>query len=252
MLNQIYKNKLKDNVNNVERNYYVYGHYRKDSNELFYIGIGKRRVGNLHSQIYSRAYQCSKSMRNFLWRRCFVKHGRYVKILYDNLTEKECKEKEIELIARFGRIINNSGILCNISGGGEGRYKDNSNNKKIYVYNLQGTLINTFNSCNDAANYYGLERRNVGMAANMRRNTCGDYQFRYEYNKDLDLLNLSKSLRRTAKPIVCTNTSTGQTLKFSSSYKSAKFLGISSNAHILDVLNKKRISVKGWEVKYDL
>lgn len=30
------------------------------------------------------------------------------------------------------------------------------------------------------------------------------------------------------------------------------FLGISSNAHILDVLNKKRISVKGWEVKYDL
>lgn len=90
------------------------------------------------------------------------------------------------------------------------------------------------------------------MAANMRRNTCGDYQFRYEYNKDLDLLNLSNSLRRTAKPIVCTNTSTRQTLKFSSSYKFAKFLGISSNAHILDVLNKKRISVKGWEVKYDL
>lgn len=237
---------------NIEKNYYVYSHYKKDSNELFYIGIGKRRVGNLHSQIYSRAYQCSKIMRNFLWKRCFVKHGRYVKILYDNLTEKECKEKEIELITRFGRIINNSGILCNISGGGEGRYKDNSNNKKIYVYNLQGTLINTFNSRNDAADYYGLKSENVGMAANMKRKTCDNYQFRYEYNKDLDLLNLSNSLRRVAKPIICTNINTGQILKFSSSYKFAKFLGISSNAHILDVLNNNRNNIKSWKVEYDL
>lgn len=35
--------------NNIERSYFVYGHYRKDSNELFYIGIGKKRVGNLLS-----------------------------------------------------------------------------------------------------------------------------------------------------------------------------------------------------------
>ena len=90
------------------------------------------------------------------------------------------------------------------------------------------------------------------MAANMKRKTCGDYQFRYEYNKDLNLINLNSSLRKKAKPIICTNSNTGQVLKFSSSYKFAKFLGVSSNAHILDVLNNKRSNIKSWEVKYDL
>lgn len=133
-----------------DRCYFVYGHYKSDTNELFYIGIGKKRKGASHSQIYARAYQCSSWPRNYLWLRCFSKHGRIVKILYDDLTEEECnKEKK-------------------------------------------------------------------------------------------------------AKPIICTNSNTGQILKFSSSYKFAKFLGISSNAHILDVLNNKRSNIKGWEVKYDL
>lgn len=173
-----------------------------------------------------------------------------MRILYNNLTERECKSKEIELIAAYGRIINNSGCLCNISGGGEDRYKDKSNNKKIYVYNLQGMPINAFNSCNEAAEYYGLDRRNVGAAANMRTKTCGDLQFRYEYNKDLDLLNVPISIRRRAKPVLCTNINTGQELKFSSAYKFQNFLGISSNSHILDCLNEKRSNVKGWRVRY--
>lgn len=148
--------------------YFMYGHYKSNTNELFYIGIGKRRKGAFHSQIYARAYQCSSWSRNYLWL------------------------------------------------------------------------------------YYGLDRRNIGMAANMKRKTCGDYQFRYEYNKDLNLINLNSSLRKKAKPIICTNSNTGQVLKFSSSYKFAKFLGVSSNAHILDVLNNKRSNIKSWEVKYDL
>lgn len=148
--------------------YFMYGHYKSDTNELFYIGIGKRRKGAFHSQIYARAYQCSSWSRNYLWLRCFNKHGRI--------------------------------------------------------------LINAFSSCNEAA----------------------DYQFRYEYNKDLNLINLNSSLRKKAKPIICTNSNTGQVLKFSSSYKFAKFLGVSSNAHILDVLNNKRSNIKSWEVKYDL
>lgn len=235
---------------NHDRSYFVYAHYKEDTKELFYVGIGKRRKGHLHFQIYSRAYQCADSTRNYLWIRCYNKHGRIVKILYDNLTELECKSKEIELINKFGRIIDGSGVLCNISAGGEGRFKDKSNNKKIYVYNLQGTLINTFPSCNDAAEFYGLDRRNVGMAANMKRVSCGDFQFRYEYNRGLDIKNLLKSPRRRAKPILCTNIDTGQELTFSSSYKFQHFLEISSSAHILECLNGKRGSVKRWRVKF--
>lgn len=237
---------------NIERNYFIYAHYKKDSNEIFYVGIGKRYNSHLHSKIYQRAYQCSPSCRNYLWIRCFNKHGRIVKILYDNLTEKECKEREIELISKFGRIIDGTGVLCNISGGGEGRFNDKSNNKKVYVYNLQGTLINTFPSCLDAAEYYGLDSRNVGVAANMKRITCGDFQFRYEYNKNLDIKNLSNSPRRKAIPIVCTNIETGQELIFTSAYKFQQFLNLSSNAHIIDCLNGKRNSVRGWRIKYSV
>ena len=49
----------------IQMNYFMYGHYKSDTNELFYIGIGKRRKGAFHSQIYARAYQCSS------WLRCF-------------------------------------------------------------------------------------------------------------------------------------------------------------------------------------
>lgn len=233
-----------------KKNYFVYAHYKEDSNEIFYVGIGKRHNGHLHSQIYQRAYQCAPSCRNYLWTRCFNKHGRIVKILYDNLTEKECKEKEIELISKFGRIIDRTGVLCNISGGGEGRFKDKSNNKKVYVYNLKGTLINTFPSCLDAAEYYGIDRRNVGDAANMKRITAGNLQFRYEYNKGLDIKNLDRVPRRMPKPIMCTNIETGQELRFNSYYKFQQFLGVSSNFHILECLNGRRKSIKGWRINY--
>lgn len=237
---------------NKERNYFIYAHYREDSGEIFYVGIGRKHKGRLHSQIYQRAYQCSSSSRNYLWIRCYTKHGRTVRILYDNLTEKESKEKEIYLISKFGRIIDRTGILCNISGGGEGRFRDRSNNKKVYVYNLQGTLINTFPSCLDAAEYYGIDRRSISMAANMKRITAGNMQFRYEYNKGMDLRNLNNTTRKVSKPIACTNIETGQELTFTSTYKFQHFLGLSSNAHIIDCLNGKRNSVKGWRIKYSV
>lgn len=245
------ENKIRVVWDNTIRNCYVYLHYTKDTNKLFYVGIGTHDLAKYHSK-YTRAMACAACSRNYLWRRCYLKHGRKVEIYKDNLTEKEAKELEIYIIEKHGRIIDNSGILCNISAGGEGRFKDNSNNKRIYVYNLQGVLINSFESCKAASIYYGLDRVNIGMAANMKRKTCGDYQFRYEYNKGLNLINTDNSLRKRAKPIVCINKNTGQVLKFSSSYKFTKFLGISSNSHILEVLKGNRNNIKGWRVMYDL
>jgi hypothetical protein len=237
---------------NTIKNHYVYAHYTADTNQLFYIGIGSHRPGETVGRKYLRAYSCAVSQRNFLWIAKYNKHGRTVSILFDNLTEKEAKEKEIELIAQYGTCINKTGTLCNISGGGEGRYQDDSMCKKIYVYNLQGTLINEFNSCQEAADFYGLEQSNVGSAARMKRKTCGDYQFRYEYNKDKDILYLEKTTRRVAKPIKCTNVKTGEVKYFSSAYKFRLFIGAKSNAHIDDILHGRggRKIVKGWRVDY--
>lgn len=236
----------------IVRNHYVYAHYTADTNQLFYIGIGTYRPGNTIGRKYLRAYSCAKSQRNYLWLAKYNKHGRTVAILFDNLTEKEAKEKEIELIAKYGTVIAKTGTLCNISGGGEGRYKDDSMCKKTYVYNMQGLLINEFNSCQEAAAFYKLDRRGVGSAACMKIKTCGDYQFRYESNKDKDILHLNSSLRKAAKPIICTNIITGEVLSFSSAYKFMLFIGAKSNTHIDEALHGKRGRkiVKGWRVEY--
>lgn len=55
-----------DNCLEEDKDYFVYGHYKADTKEIFYIGIGKRKRGTLHSQIYARAYQCSHWSRNYL------------------------------------------------------------------------------------------------------------------------------------------------------------------------------------------
>jgi hypothetical protein len=82
---------------------YVYGHYKADTGELFYIGKGVR----------NRAW--SHYCRNKHWNNVVNKHGLEVKILYDGLTDEEAYEKERELIAEVG--LQN---LTNIMEGGEG------------------------------------------------------------------------------------------------------------------------------------
>lgn len=244
-------NTMVEKWDNKLKNCYVYLHYTADTNQLFYVGIGTHDLIQYHSK-YTRANTTHKNARNYLWTRYYSKHGRKVVIYKDNLTEKEAKETEIFLIEKYGRLINKSGILCNISAGGEGRFKDNSNNKKVYVYNLAGKFLMTFSSCKDAAAFLMLERRNISAAANMKRLTCGDYQFRYEYNKDKDIKNLATSQKKIARPIKCTNIETGEILRFDSVYKFTKYLQLSSNSHILEVLANKRNNVKKWKVQYEL
>jgi hypothetical protein len=66
---------------------YVYGHYTKDTDELFYIGKG---TGN-------RAWK--KSGRSKYWNNKVNKDGLVVKILEENLTDEQAYEREKQLIA---------------------------------------------------------------------------------------------------------------------------------------------------------
>ena len=84
-------------------NFYVYGHYRNDTGELFYIGKGSKK----------RAW--SSYRRNVHWKNVVHKHDYVVKILYDNLTEEDAYTKEAELIDDAG-LVN----LTNMTEGGLG------------------------------------------------------------------------------------------------------------------------------------
>ena len=101
--------------------YFIYRHIRPDNNEPFYIGLGKYNYTyNTYNCLYNRAY--SKSDRNNLWKKIVSKNfGNYeVEILLDELNYEEAVEKEKEFIKLYGRIHNGTGILSNLTDGGEG------------------------------------------------------------------------------------------------------------------------------------
>jgi hypothetical protein len=90
---------------------YVYIHKKRTTGDIFYVGIGSDTK-------YKRAnfsYQ-----RNKLWISIYKKHGIVVEILHDNITRETACQIEIDLIKLYGRKFNKSGILANITEGGEG------------------------------------------------------------------------------------------------------------------------------------
>ena len=87
----------------------VYVHKRKDTNSIFYVGVGKDE---------NRAYQ--KIGRNRYWHNIVNKVGYNVQITHTNLVWEEATSIEKYLIAFYGRKDLNIGDLCNLTDGGEG------------------------------------------------------------------------------------------------------------------------------------
>ena len=92
---------------------YVYLHKTKDTNVIFYVGIGSDKN-------YNRAYFFKK--RSNKWNGVYNNHPIEVEIVYDNLSWEEACCKEKELIKEYGRLDLNAGSLVNMTDGGEGLY----------------------------------------------------------------------------------------------------------------------------------
>lgn len=86
----------------------VYQHIRLDTNEIFYIGIGNIK----------RPY--IKINRSKWWKNITKKTDYKIEILYENLSWTNACNIEKELIQYYGRKDNNTGILVNMTDGGEG------------------------------------------------------------------------------------------------------------------------------------
>ncbi len=88
---------------------YVYKHIRKDTNEIFYIGIGK-----------NKNRKDSKYSRNKHWHSIVKKTDYNSEIIEDNLTWEMACEREIFWIKFYGRTDLNEGTLVNKTNGGDG------------------------------------------------------------------------------------------------------------------------------------
>lgn len=90
---------------NNENIFYVYLHRRKTDKKVFYVGKGKHK----------RAFDVKK--RNEYWLRTYEKHGLIVDIAFDNLSEQEAFQVEMDTILEF-RYFDHP--LTNMTDGGEG------------------------------------------------------------------------------------------------------------------------------------
>lgn len=88
--------------------YYVYLHRKKSDNSIFYVGKGSG----------VRAWDLIK--RNSLWQKVANKYGVVVEIYKKGLQEWYAYEIEKDLILQYGKIANKTGVLANITDGGDG------------------------------------------------------------------------------------------------------------------------------------
>lgn len=96
----------------MRNNICVYRHRRLDTNDIFYVGVGS----------IDRAYSKDPNKRNIIWNRIVNKTDYEVEIIYKNLTKELAFELEMFLISLYGRKNIKTGILCNLTDGGEGSF----------------------------------------------------------------------------------------------------------------------------------
>jgi hypothetical protein len=118
----------------------VYRHRRLNDNSVFYIGIGNKQ----------RPFV--KTKRNSYWQNIVKKDGYYVEIIQKNLSFEDAKELEVFLISLYGRKDIKTGILCNMSDGGDGSNVSPEVRKKISesrkgVRNLPLNYVRTKEHC---------------------------------------------------------------------------------------------------------
>lgn len=89
----------------------VYKHIRKDTNEVFYIGIGSKK---------QRATSTHK--RNEFWWNIVNKAGYEVEIIHEGISIDEAKQLEIKYISEYGRKDLELGTLVNLTDGGDGQF----------------------------------------------------------------------------------------------------------------------------------
>lgn len=194
-------------------NYYVYiyldprkpGNYKygeiEFDHEPFYVGKGScnRCYNGLKDRKKSLKTNKIKSIENDGG--CVI-----IEKIYSNLSESDAFRLEISTIEKIGRIDNGTGILTNMTSGGDGTsgrvYTEKEKNRKrnfkhvqewltkisipILKVNTNGDLLKEYRSIKEASLETGIAKQNISAVLNNRRKTAGG--FIWEYKNKLDKL----------------------------------------------------------------
>lgn len=166
---------------------YVYSHTRLDTNEVFYIGIGKGK---------NKYRAKNKKARNNYWLNIVNKTEYKIDILFDNLTREEACNKEIELIAKYGRFDKDLGNLVNFTNGGEGRLGSQNVITPILQYTKNGKFVKEWKNVLDITSNTNLVKTTLYVVLKRERLSTGG--FLWFYKEDFS----NETLKETINSII--------------------------------------------------
>jgi hypothetical protein len=231
--------------------HYLYTHLRLDTNQIFYVGVGTKYN---HNKDYTRA-KATGSQRNNIWRGITSRTEHKVIILFESDDYQFIKQKEIELIAKHGQIIKNTGGLCNLTNGGDGWLGRRNYNtiKPVYLYHNTGELYKEFEAYSDATKYLKITKSIVKLSIDKDFLVKGYILKSFKTNKVEPILNIKEKVKkRLSKPVYQYSLKNEFIKGWSSSSEAARVLKI-SGGHIREMANgsNKRKKVGGFIWKYE-
>jgi|688.fasta_scaffold09189_9 hypothetical protein len=181
-------------------NFYVYTHTRLDTDQVFYVGIGKTPKPNKvwkHNTKYSRAYE--KAKRHKFWKNVTNKVEYKVDIVYESSNEEIVKLKEIELISLYGRrCCDASGTLVNFDPGGGRAGGPRSYGIKINQLDKNTkNVIKVWNELKDIEAELGYLKTNIIKCCRKKQVTAYGYLWEYTNDRSYDHIRPTAARKKT-------------------------------------------------------
>lgn len=183
----------------MRQNFYVYLLLDPTTCQPFYVGKGTGR--RMYEHYRTRSRLTNPLLKNKLSK--LADSG--LKPIYErvliNATEDQCFVLERELIAKYGKKVDGSGILCNLTDGGEGNTASHTTeqrqkrsermkghrgtlpilNRPVSQYTLAGDLVSTYPSVKMASESVpGANRSYITQCCKKKRVSAGGFLWSYE------------------------------------------------------------------------
>lgn len=192
------------------KTYFIYRYIRLDKNVPFYIGMGTKRLVNSDGRPLNtyrcQYYRAFSKDRSDVCNGIIKNHGCDIEIIYETNDFKHIQEKEREFISLYGSVYDGTGTLVNLTKGGlsfktTDEYVKNhrracnrkgvefSHKRKVYMYDLDGTYIESFPTLRHFyKKYKSGAKTGQGISLSIRdKISYKGYFFSFEYFEKLDI-----------------------------------------------------------------
>lgn len=169
---------------------------------------------------------------------------------------EECSREELDEKERYWISFYNSVQEgYNNTEGGTKSFRNITQEKKIFQYDLEGKFIQEFNSMQEAAKAVGLSGANLTTCCQGKQKTVGGFQWSYE-KKDfltpvINERNQNHIWSSNKRKINQYSKSGNFIATFESAHEAARINNIKSSSHITECCNGKRKTCSGYIWKYN-